>query len=388
MNQWRSAKQLKVSNFFLLLGGPIFASVVGSIPGCVFEETSRLEHRQSVTETDSASIVGIGPPETVLSSTNRPYSWPDGTMGIVRDGAKYRFFAASAGYPIATVGTLKNPIAEEVRDLKIEGLMKSYDYVAGGPIYQDGASGCLLMFYHSEVYTFPPGYLPFYSEIGLARSMDGGSTWNDMGAILTPHTTIHASYFQAQKRSWDIGWGGYAIVGDYFYVYFADLLDEGQQYRRVNHAVARARIEDVVRAATEQGTVSTWVKYREGFWVEPGLGGRSSPLIEQGSESFMMLGDISYNTHLKKYVAILIGEPYPNTDLYWIESKDGLQWTHYHKIVDDPAHKFYVTISGLGEQPRESGDEFYVYYVHSSDFATTGDRNKDGRLIRRRITVR
>ncbi len=372
MSQGESANQLKVSTTGLLLVGLLFALVVGTTPGCA----------------GSPSIVGIGPPETVLSSKERPYSWPDGTMGIVRDGEKYRFFAAAAGFPVATIGTLKNPVAEGVRDLKIEGLKKPYDYVAGGPIYRDNQTGCLLMFYHAEFYTFPPGYLPFYSEIGLARSLDEGKTWIDMGTILTPHLSRQAPYFQTQRGSFDIGWGGFVIVGEFFHVYFADLLDEADGHRRVNHAVARARITDVLRASMDQGTVSNWAKYYEGRWSEPGLDGKSSPLIEPGDGSFIIVGDVSYNTYLKKYVAVVIGEPWPNSDLYWIESNDGMRWTHYHKIVDDPGHEIYVTIAGLGEQPRQSGEEFYVYYVHSSDYAKTGDRNLDGRLIRRRITVR
>ena len=383
MSQGECASQSKVSAIGLLRVVILFTIVAGATASCGTIESGQ----QRMGRSASSSIVRIGPPETVLSSTERPYAWPDGTMGILRDGAKYRFFAAANGYPKATMGTLDNPIAEGVRNLKIEGLKKPYDYVAGGPIYRDDHTGCLLMFYHAEVYTFPPGYLPFYSELGLARSLDEGKTWVDMGTFLTPHLSQQAPYFQTQRGTWDIGWGGYTIVGDFFYVYFADLLDVAGEHRRVNHAVARARIDDVIRAATERGTVSAWVKYHEGGWSESGLGGRSSPLIAQGDESFLM-GDVSYNTYLKKYVAVLIGEPWPNSDLYWIESDNGLRWTHYHKIVDDPGEDIYVTIAGLGEQPRHSGKEFYVYYVHSPDFPKMGNRNKVGNLVRRLITVR
>src|SRR5207237_6343592 len=88
-----------------------------------------------------------------------------------------------------TVGTLEDPTAQDVRDLKIENLSKPYHYAAGGPVYEDRVSGTLLMFYHAEFYTFPPGWLPFFSELGLARSTDGGSTWTDLGPIVTPHAS-------------------------------------------------------------------------------------------------------------------------------------------------------------------------------------------------------
>jgi hypothetical protein len=341
---------------------------------------------QTAARSARPSIVQVGPPEVVLSANERPYSWPDGTMGILQDDLEYRFFAASAGFPKVTAGSLQNPISNDIRDLKIEGLKKRYDYVAGGPIYRDDASGCLLMFYHAEVFTFPPGYLPFYSEIGLARSLDGGKTWSDLGAFLTPHTPIDAPYFQKETGILDVGWGAYAIVGEYFYVYFNDLLSEDQRYRPISHAVVRARIDDVVRAATEQGAVSSWAKYHEGRWKEPGLGGKSSPLIEHGRQSFI-LGDVSYNRSLRKYVAVFMGEPWPNSDLYWAESVDGLRWSNYRKIVDDPGHQYYVTLVGTGDEPRQSGESFYIYYVDSLEFERTGDRNKDGKLVRRLITV-
>ena len=360
--------------------------LLAAIMGCAIDKGHGDTRYQAERPVGAAAAVQVGVAETVLSAKDRPYSWPDGTMGIVQAGEKYRFFAASAGYPIAAMGTLQNPIADGFRELKIETGKKSFDYMAGGPVYKDAKTGLLLMFYHAEVYTFPPGYLPFYSEIGLARSIDDGQTWTDMGIILAPHLSERAPFFRIQGNSWDVGWGAYAIVGEYFYLYFADLLDAGGQHARVNHAVARARISDVVNAAAQHGAISPWSKYYEGTWSEPGVGGKSSPLIEQTGEYFL-LGDVSYNTYLKKYIAIVIGKPWPNTDLYWMESEDGLSWTNYQKIVDDPGHKFYVTLVGEEEQLRQSGKEFFLYYVHSHEFATTGDRNQDGTVVRRRITV-
>ena len=35
----------------------------------------------------------VGPEELVLQTDVKPYSWPDGTMGIIKSGANYRFFA-------------------------------------------------------------------------------------------------------------------------------------------------------------------------------------------------------------------------------------------------------------------------------------------------------
>jgi hypothetical protein len=82
-------------------------------------------------------------------------------------------------FPLMTKGSLDDPIRDEIHELKIEGAPAQYQYFAGGPIYKSDRSRLLLMFYHAEICTAPPGYLPFYSELGLARSTDGGMIWKD-----------------------------------------------------------------------------------------------------------------------------------------------------------------------------------------------------------------
>ena len=334
------------------------------------------------------SIASVGPPEPILVSERKPYSWPDGTMGLLRetDGKSYRFFAASAGFPLMTKGSLDDPIRDEIHELKIEGAPARYQYFAGGPIYKSDRSGLLLMFYHAEIYTSPPDWLPFYSELGLARSMDGGMTWKDLGRIITPHASVTSEYFQISHRAWDVGWGAYAIVGEYFYLYFKDLLHAGDQFRPVNLAVARAKIEDVLDAAKKGSDVARWEKFYQGSWAEPGIGGRSSPLTENDRESFTM-SDVAYSSDLKKYIGIVIGEPWPNTNLYWFESADGIHWSNYRKLVDDEGHNSYPTLIGLEDNPHLLGREFFVYYINSKDFAATGTRNKDAVLYRRRVTL-
>lgn len=356
-----------------------------SIAGCrPLHEAKMLEGRGA----QENSIPSVGPAEPVLVSERKPYSWPDGTMGLLRetDGKSYRFFAASAGFPLMTKGSLDDPIRDEIHELKIEGVPARYQYFAGGPIYKSDRSGLLVMFYHAEIYTFPPHYLPFYSELGLARSTDGGMTWKDLGLVITPHASVTSDYFQISQGSLDVGWGAYAIVGEYFYLYFKDLLHEGDQFRPVNLAVARAKIEDVLDAAEKGSEVTRWDKFYQGSWAEPGIGGRSSHLAEKNGDS-IIISDVAYSSYLKKYIGIVIGKPWPNTDINLFESADGIHWSNYRKIVDDEGHNYYATLIGLEDNPRLLDREFFVYYINSKDFAATGTRNKDGVLYRRRITM-
>ncbi len=339
-------------------------------------------------EAQQNSIPSVGPAEPILVSERKPYSWPDGTMGLLRetDGKSYRFFAASAGFPLMTKGSLDNPIRDEIHELKIEGVPARYQYFAGGPIYKSDRSELLLMFYHAEIYISPPGYLPFYSELGLARSTDGGVTWKDLGRVITPHASVTSDYFQIAHGTLDVGWGAYAIVGEYFYLYFKDLLHVGDQFRPVTLAVARAKIEDVLDAAEYASEVSRWEKFYQGSWTEPGIGGRSSPLTEKDEDAIIM-ADVAYSSYLRKYISIVIGGPWPTTDLNLCESADGIHWSNYRRIVDDEGHNYYATLIGLEHNPHLLEREFFVYYINSKDYAATGNRNKDGVLYRRRVTM-
>lgn len=359
----------------LLLAG------IGCLAACASEP---LQARKVASDAESA--LQIGSAEMVLATRDKPYSWPDGTIGIIREGEKYLFFAAGESTPIRTFGTLENPVAAGIQVQRIQDLKNDYPYAAGGRVYRDSQTGILLLFYHAEIRTFPPGYIPFFSELGLAYSIDGGMSWHDLGPIMRPHASVSSSYFQKQKQTWDVGWGTYVLAGEYFYLYFADLLQDGDDYQRVNLAVARAKISDVIDAVVNRRQAWPWMKYYEGTWTEPGLGGRSTALIAQGDDSFMP-SDVVFNMCLRKYTAVLLGEPFPNSDLYWSESSDGIKWDKLQKLVGDEGEQIYATLVGVGDDPGLTGKEFFVYYIDSKESSRTGNRNQDAVLLRRRLSL-
>jgi hypothetical protein len=101
-------------------------------------------------------------------------------MEILRDSGKYHFLAASARYSLATIETLRHPIADGVRDLEIEGLKKPYDYVAAGPSIETVKPPA----FRSSImrYSTSSRVSTFFDEIGNARSWDEGKTRIDRGA--------------------------------------------------------------------------------------------------------------------------------------------------------------------------------------------------------------
>ena len=118
---------------------PSLASSYNS-PSDSFPEFNEAQGTVSVSQSsvtvpsDKGTIVG--PEEIILQTKKKPYAWPDGNMGIIKSGSSYEFFAAADGYPKRTIGTLDNPQAQGVTDLKIAHMKNSYPYAAGGAIYK------------------------------------------------------------------------------------------------------------------------------------------------------------------------------------------------------------------------------------------------------------
>ena len=60
--------------------------------------------------------------------------------------------APTAPKPIVTTGTLTNPGGSK-KSVSITGVpKKAFNYLAGGPVFEDPYSGARLMVYHAEVH--------------------------------------------------------------------------------------------------------------------------------------------------------------------------------------------------------------------------------------------
>jgi hypothetical protein len=358
--------------------------------------------------TASAASLTVGDREDILTS-NKPNGWPDGSIGVLKAGSSYTFYAANGnghsspdGQPRRVTGTLDDPLANSEASLPIENLLDDFDYIGGGPVYKD-ASGLMLMFYHAEKWPGGNGKL-FWASIGMAKSTDGGNTWTDLGLIITHQTP----YNPKATYNAEIGSGAFIIKRekdgrDYFYSYFMNRLGNGADFNYANVSVARARVSDVVSAANA-GTAPVFKKYCKASigvgtfrgtcsatnrpWGEPGLGGLSSPLEPSNQDAIM--ATVSYNSYLKKY--ILLGNAnqpnfdWPASDIIYLESKDGLQWSGRKILVgEDNRLAFYPTVIDPGPDPRITGSGFYVYYVYSTN--PTPEGVSSGNLSRRFITV-
>jgi hypothetical protein len=211
----------------------------------------------------------------------------------------------------------------------------------------------------------------------MAKSMDNGRTWTDLGLIISPQ---HPDFLYYPV---DITSGPIVEAGEYFYIYFADTIVEDGLRRDIGLAVARARVEDVVAAAVESNTAAEWFKYYEGAWEQSGLGGYSSPL-ERGNPPTGAF-DIAFDETLQRYIGVISTQFDGSVNLYFIESLDGISWTMRRPVDLADGDSVYPTIVGLGADPSVTEGAFYVYFVDSGGWFASA-RWVNAPLVRRLIS--
>jgi hypothetical protein len=316
----------------------------------------------------------VGGPELIYSKSQRKSAggsnWPDGSIGIVSNGnGTYDFYAANGSKPTFTTGTLTNPGGAS-KKVSITNVPKgAYDYLAGGPVYEDPFTGARLMLYHAEVHQ--GSAKNFYSVLGMAISTDpAGQTFRDLGTIIRPNMPSGFA---------EVGGGSFAVVDGHLNVYFRDYMANGSTNEL---AVARAPMADLMNNALA-GRSTAFAKYYNGSWSEPGVSGRSSALeIGNPTNNWVSL---SYNDFMGKYVMVTTQWSPDNGELYLTTSADGLNWSQRQPIAINPGEQYYPTIIGTGADPTHSGQSFYVYYTDSQKGAF--NRWGDATLLRRQITL-
>lgn len=350
---------------------------------------------QSLSSATTSCYLDVANRETIVQAATRKASglpaWPDGSIGVLRTGSTYVFFGPN-GHPgggrgsatiARSVGTLDNPVARMVQpNITVQNLKDHYDYVNGGHVYSDPTTGMLLMFYHAE--KWPQGYSQvIYGLYGMAKSTDGGETWTDLGEIVTPQMPYQDQIpagVNPSSLAVPMPGAPYVVAGNYFYVYFKDRASSSSPTTWL--AVARAPVAQVVQAALHNDTVVDWSKYYDGNWNEPGLGGRASSL-EVGNPQARWY-DVSYNDYLHEYLMITsASSSATDTELYQVDSPDGLNWGARHVVEEDFGSNFYPTIVGLGNDTRITGSQFYVYYARSNIGYAAWD---DATLVRRLVS--
>ena len=320
-----------------------------------------------------AAEISVGAPQLIYTKSQRKSAggtnWPDGNLGVVAVGnGIYDFYGANGPKPVMSVGTLDNPGISK-QSVSIIGLpKKTFDYVSGGPVFEDPYSGARLMVYHAEVQKSSKN---FYSMLGLAISTDpSGQTFRDLGIVVQPNLPSGAA---------EVGGGSFAVVNGYFNIYYKDWLADGTTSEV---AVARAPMADLISNAI-LGKSTAFTKYYNGSFSQPGLGGKSSYLEPLNPANSWL--SVSYNDYFGKLMMVSSQWSGDGGDLYYTTSPDGIHWAPRQPLAVDPGEQFYPSIVGTGNDPTHSGQSFYVYYTDSAKGAWS--RWSDAQLLRRQITI-
>jgi hypothetical protein len=316
----------------------------------------------------------VGAKEIIYTSKQRKSkklkTWPDGSLGVVsNNNGTYEFYGANGKAKVKTTGTLQDP-AQKKSTVTISGVpKKTFNYLSGGPVYHDPTTGMRLMIYHAEKHG--NSAKDFYSVLGLAASADPkGQSFIDLGLIITPNM---------QTGQTEVGGGSFAVIDGHLNVYYRDWFPDGT---RSELAVARAPISELINNAwIAKGT--SFSKYHNGSWSQPGLGGLASAL-EVGNPSNAWVS-VSHNDYLNQLVMVSSQWTATQPDLYMATSADGVNWSPRQALVTDVGEQFYPSLIGTGSDPTHTGQSFYVYYTDSQKGAW--NRWQDAALVRREITL-
>jgi hypothetical protein len=288
--------------------------------------------------------------------------WVDGAMGFLRRQGRATVIAPN-GARIArhelSVGGWDAPTATQIA---IDHPRQPADHASGGPVFYDEAHDQLFLFYHGETFTAgdPSDY---WSSIGLAVSDDDGVTFDDLGRIIT---SDQREDDPERSRPVELGPGSFVVHDGWFYVYFQDR-GNGPVRRRLS--VARAAVDDVVAAGRARRT-PTFAKYHEGTWEEPGLGGRSSELLDVPWVVWFDVATIEpLGCHLLVFSTSWLADSRPNWMYMTALSADGIHWEHVTPLLDQPVHDeiIYLTIdSGGPDQRRITESSFHLYRTRAT----------------------
>jgi hypothetical protein len=257
------------------------------------------------------------------------------------------------------------------------------DYAGAGSVFRAADGKDLLMIYHAENHLFSgvdyPG-APFYAGIGLARSQDGGLTWQRQGEII--------SGLDPQQPT-QVATGAGALTpaaiesNGYIYVIYREI---DLQSNLKGFAIARAPIP-------EDAAPGTWHKYYQGAFSTTGLGGNFTPLaivLDPTVSADRRQPNVSFNSYLGSFVLIAVG----NGGIYLATSPDLIQWSAGEVILSAPVpdstvtpssepYNWYPTLVSTDQTSEQATSQTgYLYYAKG-----LGNGNSYHYMYRRSYTL-
>ena len=292
------------------------------------------------------------------TDSNNPAFWKDGAFHLINSVGAGPMIAAgtdqfSLGAPGAVHMSHVNPWPTWIESVWVD------------------PTGVVFGWYHQEHFGVCPGTNFSVPQVGAAISYDGGSTFYDMGVVLTSGQPIDCS---SQNGYFAGGNGDVNVILDrkqeYFYFFLTQYAGPLE-----NQGIIAARLPFDSRWSP----VGAVQKYYQGNWSEPGMGGQVTPIFParvswQSPDTDSFWGpSLHWNTYLNSYVMLLnrscCSPGFPQKAIwasYSTDLSDPTTWARPHKVLNDTG--WYPQVIGLGPTgtDRRAGHIARLYiYGHS-----------------------
>ncbi|MFB6628350.1 RICIN domain-containing protein [Streptomyces sp. NPDC056362] len=270
---------------------------------------------------------------------------------------------------------------------------KNYCDLAG--VWVDPDTGDWYGLVHNEFTPQPFGDGLHFDAIDYAVSKDQGRTWSIKDHVITsPYSTTRGDTSAFPQQTYDYGDGDQRLFVDtasgYFYAFYGSrIVNKGGSWGAFYSHVARAPIAGKMAP-------SSWQKWYDGAWSQPGKGGKESNMVPVGASSTtgytptnkeysplnagtisqqvaagtmpatspLFVMDITYNAYLGLY----IGEP-QNVD----QSGNASQEIY---ATDDLTEQKWFRLGDTGTYKNAS---WYRWFLDSANRTSTGIVGKDFR---------
>jgi hypothetical protein len=266
------------------------------VPVAAARSASAVAHAFTV-KLEDAPPFEIYDPKLDSSDSNSPIEWSHGrVLAFVShwDPIGHSYRRSGASLDRLDTGSVKI----DIRDNASPGVGKWLEATHLDP------DGTLFGWYHAET-DGPCGRKDAkIPVIGAVMSRDDGLTWTDLGEVISTPTQDYNC--DMQNGFFAGGLGDFSVIPDrgrrFFYFFFSNY-----DRHRYQQGIAIARMPYAARY-TPKGQV---IKWNEGKWSEPGIGGRTTPIFpalrnfrHPDPDSFWGPA-IHFNTYLDSYVMLL-----------------------------------------------------------------------------------
>ncbi len=239
------------------------------------------------------------------------------------------------------------------------------DYVGANSVITAGNGRDLLMFYEGGNKTLGNATIRHgweYNVMMLARSADNGITWKREGVILSG--TDPKPIDQTGTTQPGISEPGTIVANGYIYMFY--------QYvpNRTSDPEAPSVIQVARAPVSGDGAPGTWLKYYQGSFSQPGLGGRGSPIVATGDGTACTRPVQvwpAFSTYLNAYVLTFLC----NEGWFFSTSTDLITWSAATNFMPmtmwqhcRPMDWNFILVTP-GNKAGVIGQTGYVLYAHT-----------------------